>query len=299
MLLFLYKYINSYTVLNLHKYILTIMKNATYKLKFHIFKGDNFMDIMTILSVLFAFICIIVGFIIEGGKPIALLQPTAAMIVIGGTLGAVGISFPSSTLKKFPKVLSIAFKKKEIDLKGYIDYFKGVSIKTRRDGLLSLESELTDNSLDPFVKKGLQMVVDGIDPSSVKSILNTKLEQLSTRHENCIEMFTSAGGYAPTMGIVGTITSLVIILSALSDVAAMGEKIAVAFVATLYGLATANLFWLPIASKLREINKEEIAEKEMIIEAVLLIQEGVNPNTLVSKLVSYLTEDEAKDLEEI
>lgn len=299
MLLFLYKYINSYTVLNLHKYILTSMKSATYKLKFHIFKGDNFMDIMTILSVLFAFICIIVGFIIEGGKPIALLQPTAAMIVIGGTLGAVGISFPSSTLKKFPKVLSIAFKKKDVDLKGYIDYFKGVSIKTRRDGLLSLESELTDDSLDPFVKKGLQMVVDGIDPSSVKSILNTKLEQLSTRHENCIEMFTSAGGYAPTMGIVGTITSLVIILSALSDVAAMGEKIAVAFVATLYGLATANLFWLPIASKLREINKEEIAEKEMIIEAVLLIQEGVNPNTLVSKLVSYLTEDEAKDLEEI
>lgn len=257
------------------------------------------MDIMTILSVLFAFICIIVGFIIEGGKPIALLQPTAAMIVIGGTLGAVGISFPSSTLKKFPKVLLIAFKKKEINLKGYIDYFKGVSLKTRRDGLLSLESELTDDALDPFVKKGLQMVVDGIDPSSVKSILNTKLEQLSTRHENCIEMFTSAGGYAPTMGIVGTITSLVIILSALSDVAAMGEKIAVAFVATLYGLATANLFWLPIASKLREINKEEIAEKEMIIEAVLLIQEGVNPNTLVSKLVSYLTEDEAKDLEEI
>lgn len=299
MLLFLYKYINSYTVSNLHKYILTSMKNATYELKFHIFKGDNFMDIMTILSVLFAFICIIVGFIIEGGKPIALLQPTAAMIVIGGTLGAVGISFPSSTLKKFPKVLLIAFKKKEINLKGYIDYFKGVSLKTRRDGLLSLESELTDDALDPFVKKGLQMVVDGIDPSSVKSILNTKLEQLSTRHENCIEMFTSAGGYAPTMGIVGTITSLVIILSALSDVAAMGEKIAVAFVATLYGLATANLFWLPIASKLREINKEEIAEKEMIIEAVLLIQEGVNPNTLVSKLVSYLTEDEAKDLEEI
>jgi len=299
MLLFLYKYINSHTVSNLHKYILTSMKNATYELKFHIFKGDNFMDIMTILSVLFAFICIIVGFIIEGGKPIALLQPTAAMIVIGGTLGAVGISFSSSTLKKFPKVLSIAFKKKEIDLKGYIDYFKGVSLKTRRDGLLSLESELTDDALDPFVKKGLQMVVDGIDPSSVKSILNTKLEQLSTRHENCIEMFTSAGGYAPTMGIVGTITSLVIILSALSDVAAMGEKIAVAFVATLYGLATANLFWLPIASKLREINKEEIAEKEMIIEAVLLIQEGVNPNTLVSKLVSYLTEDEAKDLEGI
>ena len=100
------------------------------------------------------------------------------------------------------------------------------------------------------------------------------------------------------MGIVGTITSLVIILSDLSDVAAMGEKISVAFIATLYGLGTANLIWIPIASKLKEINKDEIVEKEMIIEAILLIQEGVNPNTLVSKLVGYLTEDQAKLLEE-
>lgn len=256
------------------------------------------MDIMALLSILFAFVCIVVGYIIEDGNIFALLQPTAALIVIGGTLGAVGISFPSKSIKKFPKVLSIAFKKKESNLEGYISYFKDVSLKTRKEGLLSLESELTSD-LDPFIKKGLQMVVDGIDPSSVRSILNTKLEQLSARHEDCIEMFTSAGGYAPTMGIVGTITSLVIILSDLNDVAAMGEKIAVAFIATLYGLGTANLFWLPLSSKLKEINKEEIVEKEMIIEAVLLIQEGVNPNTLVSKLVGYLSDDQAKLLEEI
>lgn len=256
------------------------------------------MDIMTLLSVLFAFICIIVGYLLENGNILALLQPTAALIVIGGTLGAVGISFPSKLIKKFLKVFSIAFKKKDSNLEDLIRYFKEVSIKTRRDGLLSLESELTDD-LDPFVKKGLQMVVDGIDPASVKSILNTKLDQLCARHEDCIEMFTSAGGYAPTMGIVGTITSLVIILSDLTDIAGMGEKIAVAFVATLYGLGTANLFWLPIASKLKEINKEELVEKEMIIEAVLLIQEGINPNTLVSKLAGYLTDDQAKSLEEI
>lgn len=257
------------------------------------------MDIMTLLSILFAFVCIVLGYIIEDGNILSLLQPTAALIVIGGTLGAVGISFPSKSIKKFPKILAIAFKKKESNLEGIITYFKEISIKTRKEGLLSLESELTESDLDPFIKKGLQMVVDGIDPSSVRSILNTKLEQVSVRHENCIEMFISAGGYAPTMGIVGTITSLVIILSDLSDVAAMGEKIAVAFIATLYGLGTANLFWLPIASKLKEINKEEIIEKEMIIEAVLLIQEGVNPNTLVSKLVGYLSDDQGKLLEEI
>lgn len=257
------------------------------------------MDIMTIISLLFAFICIIVGFIIEGGTPMALIQPTAFLIVVGGTLGAVGVSFPSKTIKKIFKVIGLAFKKKEFDLKQHIIYFKEISLKTRRDGLLRLESELTGADLDPFIKKGLQMVVDGIEPSSVKSILNTKLENLSERHDECIEMLSAAGGYAPTMGIVGTITSLVIVLSNLSNASAMGGKIAVAFIATLYGLGTANLFWLPIASKLKEFNKAEIIEKEMLIEAVLLIQEGVNPNTLVSKLVGYLTDDEAKLLEEI
>lgn len=255
------------------------------------------MDIGTLISIFFAFFCIIVGFIIEGGSPLALMQPTAALIVIGGTIGAVGISFPSKTLKKIPTVLSIAFKKKESNNETLINYFKEVSLKTRKFGLLSLDSELTSD-LDPFVKKGLQMVVDGVDPESVKNILNTKLEQILDRHDNYIEVFTSAGGYAPTMGIVGTITSLVIILSQLNNVSTMGEKIALAFIATLYGLATANLFWLPIASKLKELNKEECNEKQMIIEAVLLIQEGVNPNTLISKLSSYLNADEAKQFEE-
>ena len=257
------------------------------------------MDIMAILGVIIAFGCIITGYTIAGGSILALCKLTAAIIVIGGTLGATAVSFPSKTLKKLPKVIGLAFKKKEFNLEQHITYFKDVSLKTRRDGLLSLESELTGDDLDPFIKKGLQMVVDGIEPASVKSILNTKLENLIARHDDCIEMFSAAGGYAPTMGIVGTVTSLVIVLANLSDAAAMGGEIASAFVATLYGLGTANLFWLPIASKLKEINKQEIVEKEMIIEAVLLIQEGVNPNTLVSKLVGYLTEDQAKLLEEV
>lgn len=256
------------------------------------------MDIMTVVSLIFAFACIIAGFIFEGGAPLALIQPNAFLIVVGGTIGAVGISFPAKTLKKLPKILSIAFKRKDLDLVLHITYFKEVSLRTRKNGLLSLDSELSDANLDPFIKKGLQMVVDGIEPSTVKGILDTKLDNLISRHEDCIEMLSSAGGYAPTMGIVGTITSLVIVLSNLSDAAAMGGRIAVAFIATLYGLGTANLFWLPIASKLKELNKEETIEKEMIIEAVLLIQEGVNPNTLVNKLSSYLTESQAKLLEE-
>lgn len=255
------------------------------------------MDIMTILGVIIAFGCIILGYLMSHGALLALLKPASALIVIGGTLGATTVSFPAQTIKKLPKIIGLAFKQKQFDLGQHITYFKEVSIKTRKNGLLSLESELSGD-LDPFIKKGLQMVVDGIDPQSVKSILETKLENLSARHEDCIEMMSAAGGYAPTMGIVGTVTSLVIVLANLSDAAKMGGEIASAFVATLYGLGTANLFWLPLASKLKEINKQEIIEKEMIIEAVLLIQEGVNPNTLVSKLAGYLTEDQAKSFED-
>lgn len=257
------------------------------------------MDIIAIISIIFSFACIVIGFSLEGGSILALIQPTAALIVIGGTIGAVCISFPGKTLKTFPKVIGIAFRNRESTINSSIDYFKKMSIKTRQSGLLTLESELSSSTMDPFIKKGLQMIVDGIDPSSVRNILNTKLEQISMRHEKGIEMFSAAGGYAPTMGIIGTITSLVIILSNLSNAAILGEKIAVAFVATLYGIGTANLIWLPIASKLKEINKEEINEKEMFIEAILLIQEGVNPNTLVSKLEGFLTDKQAKSLEEL
>ena len=248
------------------------------------------MDLVTILGIIFSFACIIFGFSMEGGNILALLQPTAFLIVIGGTIGAVIISFPSETLKKFPKILKICFKKHNYDLESYILYFKDMAIKTRKNGLLSMESELSSINMDPFIKKGLQMVVDGIDSDSIRNILNSKLDNISRRHEKYIEIFSAAGGYSPTMGIIGTITSLVIILSNLSNAAVLGEKIAVAFVATLYGIGAANLIWLPIASKLREIDKEEIIQKELFIEAIVLIQEGVNPNTLVSKLEGFLPE---------
>jgi chemotaxis protein MotA len=257
------------------------------------------MDIMTILGLVIAFGSILLGYVLAHGSVLALMKITPAIIVIGGTLGATAISFPSKTLMKLPTVIGLAFKKKEFNLLKHIEYFREISIKTRKDGLLSLESELSSANLEPFTKKGLQMVVDGIDPSAVRNILNTKLEQLALRHEGCIEMLSAAGGFAPTMGIVGTVTSLVIVLANLSDASAMGGEIASAFVATLYGLGTANLFWLPVASKLKEINKYEIIEKEMIIEAILLVQEGINPNTLVSKLEGYLTEDQAKLLNEV
>lgn len=140
------------------------------------------------------------------------------------------------------------------------------------------------------------MIVDGVNPDIIKSSLETRLEQISERHHQGIAIFEAAGGYAPTMGIIGTVMGLVQVLGSLDDPDELGPKIAVAFIATLYGIATANLIWLPIANKLKALNDEEIIEKEMCIEALLLIQEGVSPTAIISKLEGYLTESEIEAL---
>lgn len=254
------------------------------------------MDIITILSIVFAFVCMILGFTLEGGSVGALLQLTAAIIVIGGTIGAVGISTQGKVLKRFPKVFLAAFKKRENKMIENITFFKDLATKTRKEGLLSIESDLNDSKIDPFIKKGLQMIVDGINPEVIRSSLETRLEQTSERHHQGIAMFEAAGGYAPTMGIIGTVMGLVQVLGSLEDPSDLGGKIAVAFIATLYGIATANLIWLPVANKLKALNDEEITEKEMYIEALLLIQEGLSPNSIVSSLEGYLTEGEMKSL---
>ena len=176
-----------------------------------------------------------------------------------------------------------------------MELFRELSVKTRKNGLLSLEADLNESDMDSFTKKGLQMVVDGIEPSTIRGILETKLENMSERHHDGAAIFEAAGGFGPTMGIIGTVMGLVHVLSNLSDPNSLVLKIAVAFIATLYGVASANLLWLPFASKLKALDKLEILEKEMIIEGILLLQEGANPNALVGKLEGFLQEDIIKE----
>jgi chemotaxis protein MotA len=246
------------------------------------------MDLGIVISIIVGFGSLIFAFIEEGGSLGALLAPTAALIVLGGTIGAVGIAFPTHLLKKVHKIIGVAFKKQPDKRGELIEFFKELSIKTRKNGLLSLESDLSDENMDDFVKKGLQMVVDGIEPSIIRGILETKLENMSERHHEGAAIFEAAGGFAPTMGIIGTVMGLVNVLSNLSDPNSLGPKIAVAFIATLYGVGTANLLWLPLATKLKNLDKQEMLEKVMIIEGVLLLQEGANPNALVGKLEGFL-----------
>lgn len=240
-----------------------------------------------IVSLIIGFSAIIAGFIIEGGKLIGILKPTAAMIVLGGVVGAVGISFPVKELKRIPKIIGVAFKNESTDYDSLIEFFKNIAIKTRKNGLLSIEEDLSqiDNE---FIKKGLQMVVDGVEPQSVRNILEAQADNIYERHKVGISIFDQAGGFAPTMGIIGTVLSLVNVLGKLSsDPGNLGPQIAEAFVATLYGIGTANLIFLPIANKLKALNRNENKELELIIEGILSLQEGINPSTLVEKLRSY------------
>jgi chemotaxis protein MotA len=249
------------------------------------------MDIGSIIGLVVGFASLVLAFLLEGGKMAGLMQETAAMIVFGGTIGAVIVSTPLSELKKLPKVIGIAFKKKDDNIQNIITLFKELAVKTRRDGLLSLESELNSSNIDKFTKKALQMVVDGIEGNTVRSILETRVENISERHEAAAGIFEAAGGFAPTMGVIGTVMGLVNVLGSLSaDPSGLGPKIAVAFVATLYGVGSANILWLPFATKLKAINRQEVLEKIMVIEGALLLQEGANPNTVASKLESFLQE---------
>lgn len=255
------------------------------------------MDISTIGFLIFGFLAIIMGFVLEGGNAVKLLSPTSFLIIFGGTIAATGISFPLNEFKKAIKVFGVAFKKENSRIFELISYFKNIAFKTRKEGLLSIEELISGEGVDPFVKKGLQMVVDGIEPQTVKGTLELSVELLEERHELGISIFESMGGYAPTMGIIGTVMGLVNVLANMTDTATLGEKISGAFIATLYGILSANLIWLPIAGKLKRLNAMELTEKNLIIEAILCIQEGVNPNTLEEKLKGFLDKKELVEYE--
>lgn len=249
------------------------------------------MDFVIIISFCIGFISLIGAFILEGGHLASLIQPTAALIVFGGTIGAIGASFPGSILKKIPSVLAVAFKTSKDNRKDLLFTFIDISTNSRKNGLLSIEPLINSGSFDPFTQKGLQLVIDGIDPQNVKKILESKLENISDRHHSYAAIFEAAGGYSPTMGIIGTVLGLVHVLGNLANPGDLGPQIAVAFIATLYGVGTANILWLPLANKLKQLDAIEVLNKSMIIEAILLIQEGVNPKALTEKLQGYLDEE--------
>jgi chemotaxis protein MotA len=251
------------------------------------------MELTSILFLVLGFASMVISFIMEGGHLNSLFVPTAALIVFGGTIGAVGLSFPFEVVKKVPVMIKYAFLKRKTNKVDTILFIRDMVVKSRKNGIISLQGEVSEHpDLDPFIQNGLLFVCDGMPSEVIKSILESELQIISSRHKKGIELFEAAGGFAPTMGIIGTVMGLVHVLGNLDDPSSMGPKIAVAFIATLYGVASANLLWLPIASKLKVLNKEEIEEKLMIIEGIVSIAEGDSPSITVEKLKVFLSKSE-------
>lgn len=254
------------------------------------------MDLVTLLSLIFSFIALILAFVLDGGVLSALLEPTAALIVFGGTIGAIGMSFAASDLVKIPKLLTLAFRKKKQSRAELLTYFDSISSMVRKEGLLSLEGKMIeDKNMDPFLVSGLQMVVDGIDIDEVKETLENRIINMEQRHEKGIAIFEAAGGYAPTMGVLGTVMGLVHVLGDLSSPDELGGKIAIAFIATLYGVGSANIIWLPIASKLKALNADEAITKYMMLDGITMIQRGSNPRLIAERLEGYIDYENAKE----
>ncbi|OLE88256.1 MAG: motility protein A [Acidobacteria bacterium 13_1_20CM_2_55_15] len=245
------------------------------------------MDLGTLLGIVLASAAILIGHAMEGGSILQILQPTAAMIVFGGTLGATMISFPMSVFKQAVADLLHIFKEDEIHPNEVIDQVIRFTNKARREGIISLEKEASAVK-DDFFRKSLMMAIDGCEPKELRQTMELELQYIEERGEQSAKVYAAAGGYSPTIGIVGAVLGLIQVMQHLDNIDEVGKGIAVAFVATIYGVASANIFFLPAAGKLKFKHRKRIIVKEMMLEGTLGILEGQNPRLIEGRLTSFL-----------
>ena len=246
------------------------------------------MDLATIIGLVMGIGAIIGGFLMEGGSLRALVEPSAAIIVIPGTLGATLIGFSLKHTSKLPNIVKNAFQDGRIDRLELVRLIVNLAKQARRSGILTLESEAR-NLENHFLRNAIQLVVDGTQPELVREILETEVDAMKSRHSFGAEFFASMGGYSPTLGIIGTVMGLVHMLENLDKPGSMGPAIATAFIATLYGVSLANLVYLPLSSKLKDKSKAEAASYEMAIEGILSLQAGDNPRIVALKMRPFLS----------
>jgi chemotaxis protein MotA len=253
------------------------------------------MDITTIGGMALGFTALIMGILLEGGSLGSYVGMSAAVIIFGGTIGATVASFPIHVVSKVPQLIIVAFTNQTYDLADTIKKLVAFSERARKEGILCLEAELV-NIDDEFMKQSLRLVIDGTDPALVRDIMQAEISAIGERHHQFAAIFEAAGGYAPTIGIIGTVLGLINVLSNLADPSELGHSIALAFIATLYGVGSANLIWLPIGTKLKHKHKNEQIAKEIIVEGVLSLQSGDNPRIVEQKLKSFLSKSQAKSI---
>ena len=247
------------------------------------------MDIASIAGIVLALVAILGAMMMEGGRISQLTQLTAAMIVIGGTAGAVMVQFPLNIFLAALKGGVRVFIHKGADAEKTLTQIVEFANKARKSGIVSLDGDLARID-DPFLKQGLMLAVDGTESSEVRKILQLEIDNKSDMEERVPQVFESAGGFAPTVGIIGAVIGLIQVMQHLDNIDEVGRGIAVAFVATIYGVGLANLFCLPAAGKLKIRHKEQVMLREMMLEGVISILEGLNPRMIETKLRTFIAE---------
>jgi chemotaxis protein MotA len=254
------------------------------------------MDKGTLIGLLLAACGILGGNFIEGGTLGQIIQPTAAMIVLGGTFGAVMIQFPFPVFVRAIKSAKNAFQEPPDHSTSLIEEIVSYASIARKDGILALES-IAPKASDPFLTKALMMAVDGSDSTTMRDSLEPAIGQLEEGGEDVAKVYEALGGFAPTIGIIGAVLGLIQVMQNLSDIAKVGEGIAVAFVATIYGVGFANVICLPIAGKLKMRTREAVAVKTLMLEGALAIQQGMNPKLIRERLSSLHASEEGHGAE--
>ncbi|MBS4175034.1 flagellar motor stator protein MotA [Bacillus sp. FJAT-49736] len=254
------------------------------------------MDKTSIIGIILGFIAIGVGMVLKGVNPSVLMNPAAILVIIAGTIASVTIAFPMSEIKKVPKLIKIIFtEQKLLEAKSIITLFSDLAQLARKEGLLALEGRLLELE-DPFLKNGLSLAVDGQSAEYIRDVLSEEIDAMEERHQSGAAIFSQAGTYAPTLGVLGAVLGLIAALTHMDDTAELGHAISAAFVATLLGIFTGYVLWNPFANKLKQKSKKEVKIKEMMLEGILSILEGEAPRVIEQKLASYLPAEERKKI---
>ncbi len=255
------------------------------------------MEISTCIGLVMGFISVFVGMVLKGAPITALNNPAAFLIIIGGTFSCLFIGFKMKQLKNFPNLIKMTFKAQPLQKKAeLLQLFVELSQIARREGLLALENKVGEIE-DPFFRTGLNMIIDGMDPEFVSDVLDAELAVMQERHAEGRSMFTQAGTYAPTLGVLGAVVGLIAALGNLNDIDKLGHSIAAAFIATMLGIFTGYVLWLPFANKLKIMSDAEISEKRMIIEGILSLQAGDSPTSIEAKLMVFIPQSEREGLQ--
>ncbi|TWT03678.1 flagellar motor stator protein MotA [Planomicrobium sp. CPCC 101079] len=246
------------------------------------------MDKTSGIGVFLGFAVLIGGMILKGSSPIALYNPAALVIIIGGTIACILVAFPMDEVKKVPTLFKVVFSDlKTVPVKDMIPMFTEWAMVARKEGLLSLE-ERSEEVEDAFLKRGLKMVVDGQSQEQIRELMEEEIVAMEERHELGAKIFTQAGTYSPTLGVLGAVIGLVSALGHLDDVALLGKSISAAFIATLFGIFMGYVLWHPFANKLKRKSEQEVRMRMIMLEGLLAVQGGLPARVVEEKLLTYL-----------